>query len=147
VLVNFLSRLIERVLPVTICSVTDRNSSVRPLTALQQAILDFVWTNGPSTGDTIRVALLPKHPLKDSSVRTLLRRLESRGYLRHETHGKSFVYSAAIPAQRVAANGVRQIIKRFCEGSVDVFLAGMVDEKVLTAEQLERLAKKVRAGR
>ena len=124
---------------------TSRNSSNRPLTPLQQAILDFLWTNGPATGEAVRAALLPAHLLKDSSVRTLLRRLEIQGYLRHETEGKTFVYSAAMPARKVAANGVRQIIQRFFAGSVDVFLAGMVDEKILTAAQLERLAKKVRA--
>lgn len=124
---------------------TLRNASSRNLTPLQQAILDFLWTNGPATGDAIREALLPAHPLKDSSVRTLLRRLESQGYLEHEMEGKAFVYRASLPARKVAANGVRQIIQRFCEGSVDVFLAGMVDEEVLTAEQLEKLAKKVRA--
>lgn len=126
---------------------TVRNSSHRSLTPLQQAILDFLWANGPATGEAVREALLPSHPLKDSSVRTLLRRLETQGYLRHETEGKSFVYSATMPARKLAANSVRQIIQRFCAGSVDVFLAGMVDEKILTAAQLERLARKVREGK
>ena len=124
---------------------TLRNNEGRSLTPLQQAILDFLWSNGPATGEAVREALMPRHPLKDSSVRTLLRRLENQGYLQHSIEGKSFLYRPAMPARKVAANSVRQIIERFCAGSVDVFLAGMVDEKVLTAEQLERLAKKVRA--
>jgi predicted transcriptional regulator len=127
--------------------VTIRNSEGRSLTPLQQAILDFLWSNGPATGEAVREALMPRHPLKDSSVRTLLRRLENQGYLQHSIEGKSFLYSPTAPARKVAANGVRQIIQKFCAGSVDVFLAGMVDEKVLTTEQLERLAKKVRAGK
>lgn len=117
------------------------------MTPLQQAILDFLWRQGPATAEAIREGLLPQHPLKDSSVRTLLRRLESQGYLQHETEGKAFLYRAALPARKLAAKGIREIIERFCAGSVDVFLAGMVDEKVLTAEQLERLAKKVRAAK
>jgi predicted transcriptional regulator len=124
--------------------VTDSNTHSKPLTPLQQAILDVVWSNGPSTADQIRQALEPRHPLKDSSVRTLLRRLEAQGYLEHTAEGKTFLYSATTPARGVAARAVRNIIERFWSGSVEQFLTGMVDEKVLTAAQIERLARKVR---
>jgi hypothetical protein len=40
---------------------------------------------------------------------------------------------------------VRNIIDRLCAGSVEQFLTGMVDEKVLSVEQLERLARRVRS--
>ena len=124
---------------------TARNTPHRGLTALQQAILNFLWSEGPATAEQVREALLPKHPLKDSSVRTLLRRLEAQDYLSHRLEGKSFVYEAAVPARSLAARAVRNIIERFCGGSEEQFLVGMVDEKVLSAEQIERLAKKVRS--
>ncbi len=123
---------------------TDRNVSERPLTDLQQAILDFIWSQGSVTSEQVREALLPKHPLKDSSIRTLLRRLEERGYISHRLDGKVFVYRAKVRAQGVAARAVRQIIERFCSGSVEQFLVGMVDEKVLSMEELRRLTRKVR---
>jgi BlaI family penicillinase repressor len=124
--------------------VTQSNTSHRTLTALQQAILDFLWSKGPATADQVREALLPRHPLKDSSVRTLLRRLETQGYLSHSLSGKTFVYEATAPARSLAARAVRHIIDRFCAGSVEQFLVGMVDEKVLSVQQIERLARKVR---
>jgi predicted transcriptional regulator len=105
-----------------------------------------LWTGGPATAETIREQLGGRHPLKDSSVRTLLRRLEARGFVTHTLDGKVFVYAAKAPAQRVAAKAVRSIIDRFWSGSIEQFLTGMVDEKVLSASELERLAKKVRAG-
>ena len=123
---------------------TRRNDSTHPLTELQQAILDFVWANGPASADAIRQGLHPKHPLKDSSVRTLLRRLEARGLLSHRVEGKVFIYEADVPSQRMAAGAVRHIIRRFFSGSVEQLLVGMVDEKVLSADELERLARKVR---
>ena len=118
---------------------TPRDTSRRPLTDLQQAILEFIWTHGPSTSERLREGLARAHPLKDSSIRTLLRRLEERGYLTHRTDGKMFVYRATAARHRVAARAVRQIIDRFCAGSVDQFLVGMVDENVLSAEALQRL--------
>jgi predicted transcriptional regulator len=125
--------------------VTTRNISTHPLTELQQAILDVLWEQGPATAEDVRKALRPKHPLTDSSVRTLLRRLEPRGYVSHRTEGKVFIYKAEIPSQSVAARAVQNIIRRFCAGSVEQFLTGMVDERIVSADELQRLAKKVKA--
>ncbi len=123
---------------------TDRNISRRPLTELQQAILDFIWANKSATSEEIREGLRTRYPLKDSSVRTLLRRLEARGYVSHRLDGKVFVYRATVAAQSVAARAVQHIIDRFCAGSVEQFLVGMVDERVLSVRELERLARKVK---
>jgi predicted transcriptional regulator len=117
------------------------------LTELQQAILDRLWSGGPATADQIREALLPAHRLKDSSVRTLLRRLEVRGYVSHRLEGKTFVYEATIAPTRVAAHSVRQMIDRFWAGSVEQFLTGMVDEHILTATEIARLARQIRHPR
>ena len=122
---------------------TKRNSH-QALTALQQAILDRLWSAGPATADDVRRALRPKFPLKDSSIRTLLRRLEARGYVSHDVDGKMFVYRARLPARSVAARAVQHIIDRFCAGSVERFVIGMVDEKILSPRELKRLARKVR---
>jgi BlaI family penicillinase repressor len=124
--------------------VTDRNIARRPLTELQKAILDFVWSRGAVTSEQVREAISGRHPLKDSSVRTLLRRLESRGLLRHRIDGQVYVYEAAVPPGRLMARAVQQIIDRFCGGSVEKFLVGMVDERVLTAQEIERLARRVK---
>jgi predicted transcriptional regulator len=114
------------------------------LTELQQAILESIWKQGSLTADRVRESLLPKHRLKDSSVRTLLRRLENQGYLRHRLDGKTYVYEASESPASSAARTVRHLIERFWHGSAENFLVGMVDEKVLSADQLERLAKKVK---
>ena len=124
---------------------TDSNKRTRPLTELQQAIVDFVWSHGPATAEQVREGLTPKHPLKDSSVRTLLRRLEAQGYLDHRVSGQTFLYRATASSHSLAARTVRQLIDRFWAGSAEQFVVGMVDEKVLSVEELRRLAKKVRS--
>jgi BlaI family transcriptional regulator, penicillinase repressor len=124
--------------------VTRRNTSSRSLTELQQAILNVIWSSGSATSDQVRQALRSTHPLKDSSVRTLLRRLEARGYLSHRLEGSTFVYRANVRASHVAARAVRHIIDRFWAGSVEQFLVGMVNEKVISAAEIERLARKVK---
>jgi predicted transcriptional regulator len=123
--------------------VTHRDITKRPLTELQQAILDLIWSNGPSTSENVRHGLRHRHPLKDSSVRTLLRRLEQRGFLRHSVEGKVFLYTATVRPHSIAARAVQRIIKRFCSGSTEQFLIGMVDENVLSEEEIRTLAEKI----
>jgi predicted transcriptional regulator len=96
------------------------------------------------TAERVRAALAPRHPLTDSSVRTLLRRLEARGYLTHHVAGKVFVYEAVVPPGRMAARAVQQIIERFWSGSTEQFLVGLVDEKVLSPDALERMARRIK---
>lgn len=117
------------------------------MTELQQAIVDFIWSSRSATAEQVREGLAPKHTLKDSTARTLLRRLEERGFLTHRVEGKVFVYEAAVPPQSLAARAVQQIIERFWAGSAEQFLAGMVDEKVLTAAQIRKLADKVKKSK
>jgi predicted transcriptional regulator len=124
--------------------VTSRDIKGPSLTELQQAILDFIWSNGDSTAEQVREGIRAQHPLKDSSVRTLLRRLEARGVLTHRLDGKVFIYRAAVEQRGFAARAVRHIIDRFCAGSAEQFLMGMVDEKVLTKAELQKLARKIR---
>lgn len=122
---------------------TRRNTSSQPLTPLQQAILKFIELKGPVTAEQVREGVMREHPLKDSSVRTLLRRLEARGLVSHALEGKTFVYSSEMAATSVAAAAVRRLIDGFWKGSADEFLTGLVDEKVLSAADLRRLAKRV----
>jgi predicted transcriptional regulator len=126
---------------------TIRNSSKHPLTELQQAILDFIWEKGPTTSEQIREGLHSRHPLKDSSIRTLLRRLEARGYVSHRLQGKVFVYQAKVRQQSMAAKAVQHIIDRLCAGSVEQFLTGLVDEEVLSMSEIRRLTRKVGKGK
>src|SRR6185436_15994092 len=98
---------------VTVCHMTVRNINSKPPTKLQQAILDFIWSNATATAEQVRVAIAEAHPLRESSIRTLLRRLEAQGYLTHSVEGQTFVYRAVERRESVAAGAVRSVIERF----------------------------------
>jgi BlaI family penicillinase repressor len=110
---------------------------------LEQIVLDWLWQAGPSTAEACREALASTHPMKDSTIRTVLRRLEEKGFLTHEVRGRTFVYRPAQARQKVAGRAAKQIIDRFCGGSVEQFLVGMVDSDVLGPKELERLARRI----
>lgn len=105
--------------------------------------MSVVWERGSATGEEVRTSLALRHPMKESTARTVLTRLEEKGYLKRRVDGRINVYSGVDAPQEVAAGAVRQIIDRLCGGSVEQLLIGMVDDRVLSEEELQRLAKKI----
>jgi len=114
---------------------------------VEQMVMDFVWTHGPCTAESCREALAATRPMKDSTVRTVLRRLEQKGFVAHAVEGRTFVYRAAEARQNVAVRAVKSIIDRFCGGSAEELVLGMVNSAVIDRSQLERLARKVAGGK
>ena len=115
------------------------------LGSLEQKVLEFLWKRGPSTGEAVRTALGRKAPLNDSTIRTVLRRLEEKQFVTHRLEGRQFLYSSTRLPRKVAADAVRDILKRFCRGSLEELLAGMVDHHVVEASELRRLTEKIEA--
>jgi BlaI family transcriptional regulator, penicillinase repressor len=116
---------------------------LKNLGEVEQAVMDYIWVNGPSTAESCREALASSRPMKDSTIRTVLRRLEEKGYLIHEIDGRTFIYKASDARENVAVRAVRGIIDRFCGGSAEQLVLGMVDNAVLDRKQLERLARRI----
>jgi BlaI family penicillinase repressor len=108
-------------------------------------VMDFVWSHGPVSSEACREALAATRPMKESTIRTVLRRLEAKGFVAHETSGRTFIYRAAEARQNVAVRAVKSIIDRFCGGSAEQLVIGMVDNAVLDRRQLERLMQKIAA--
>lgn len=117
----------------------------RTPTPLEQLLLDYVWAHPDSTAEACREGIGPERALKDSTIRTILRNLEEKRYVTHSVTGRTFVYRAADSRRNVAVEAVRQLIDRFCEGSVEELLVGLVDNQVLEPKQLRRLAEKIAA--
>jgi BlaI family transcriptional regulator, penicillinase repressor len=115
----------------------------KPPTPLEQIVLDYVWANPRCTAETCREGLASQRKLKDSTIRTILRNLEEKGYVTHSVDGRTFVYRAADTKRNVAVQAAQQLIERFCGGSVEELLVGLVDNQVLQPKQLQRLAEKI----
>src|SRR5277367_4275992 len=114
---------------------------------VEQMVMDFVWTHGPCTAESCREALAATRPMKDSTVRTILRRLEQKGFVAHAVEGRTFVYRAVEARQNVAVRAVKSIIDRFCGGSAEELVVGMVNSAVIDRDLLDRLARKVAQGK
>src|SRR5579863_8847988 len=131
---------------VTYCNATmtnTRQARLKNLGEVEQVVMDYIWANGPSTSEACRESLAASRPMKDSTIRTVLRRLEEKGFLTHEIDGRTFIYRASHARANVAVRAVKSIIDRFCGGSAEELVLGMVDNAVLDRKQLERLARRI----
>ena len=79
---------------VTLQSETLTKTSRRSLSELERQILEVLWLRELASADQVGVALAPKRALKDSTIRTILRRLGEKGYVRFKIEGQTYVYSA-----------------------------------------------------
>jgi BlaI family penicillinase repressor len=116
------------------------------LSPLEHDVMEIVWRAGSATADDVRDALTGRD-LKNATVRTLLRRIEEKGYLAHKVEGRAFVYTATKAPSSEAVGAVRRIVDRFCGGSVEQLLVGLLEARVVDPAQLEALSKKVARAR
>src|ERR1700740_3201709 len=110
-------------------------TSARPaLGDLEHELLTILWKHGEMTATAVRKHVARK--LKDPTIRTVLRRLEEKGYVTHTVVGGMFIYRARESAEAAAATAVRSIVDRFCGGSLERVLQGLVDNGFAGVNQL-----------
>jgi BlaI family transcriptional regulator, penicillinase repressor len=108
---------------------------------LEREVMQLVWAHVPITAESVRERL--GRPLKESTVRTVLRRLEEKGFVTHDVEGRTFIFRPVQDRRKVAAKAVRRIADWFCDGSIEDVLVGIVDAKMLNEKQLELLSKRI----
>ncbi len=109
------------------------------LTEREAQIMAVLWDQGLSTAEQVRENLPDK--LHDSTVRTLLRILESKGYVRHQVRGKAYVYRPAVKRASAERKALRSLIKRLFGGSPEALVLRLIEDEQLTPEQLVQLKR------
>jgi BlaI family transcriptional regulator, penicillinase repressor len=107
------------------------------LTGRESEIMDVLWALGAATAEQVREGL--DGSSHDSTVRTLLRILEQKGYVAHEVRGKAFLYRAAVPRQKAQRKALRTILARFFSGSAEDLVLRLIEDELITPEQLDAL--------
>ena len=118
-------------------------SQRKPPTPLEQLVLDYVWAHPDCTAEAVREGLAMQRKLKDSTIRTILRKLGEKRYVNHKVEGRTFLYRALDSRRNVAVQAVQQVVERFCNGSLEVLLVGLVDNRLIDRQQLLRLEAQI----
>lgn len=112
-------------------------------------LMEVLWDHGPSTVAEVRERV--SDDLAYTTVLTMLRTLESKGYVTHDADGKAHRYSALIEREAARRSALRAMSEKFFKGSTAMLLNHLVADEKLSPEDVRRLrallAKRVKKGR
>ena len=104
-------------------------------------VMGVLWDLGSGTVAEVRDRL--PADLAYTTVLTILRNLEAKGYVRHEEEGRAHRYFPRVRQQVAQRNALRRLVDTLFTGSPEALLAQLVDEHDLTADDLRRIARKI----
>jgi len=113
------------------------------LSRRERQIMDVLFSRGRATGPEIQEGL-PDKP-NYSSVRTILRVLERKGFVRHVEEGLRYVYEPTVPRRAASRSALQRIIRTFFDGSAKDAVAALLDPAAfhLSDEELKELSQMI----
>jgi BlaI family penicillinase repressor len=122
-------------------------AALRHLSRRERQIMDVLFQRGRATAVEVQAAL--PDPPSYSAVRALLRILEDKGHIRHETEGPRYVYMPRLDRDRARRSALRHLVTTFFDGSVAQAAAALLDQggRRLSDEELERLSAQIARAR
>ena len=102
-------------------------------------VMAVLWDHGPSTVSEVRERL--EDPLAYTTVLTVLRTLEAKGFVSHEEEGKAHRYAPLVARDRAGKTALGHVLDKIFGGSREMLLANLVKERGVDAAELRRLRK------
>lgn len=107
------------------------------LTDREADLMEVLWEQGASTVAEVREHL--GDPLAYTTVLTILRTLENKGYVAHHEDGRAHRYHALVERERAQRSALRTLAHKLFEGSTALLLTQLVSDEDLTADELRRI--------
>ena len=100
-------------------------------------LMEVLWDDGPSTVAEVRKRLKVK--LAYNTVLSILRTLETKGYVGHEEEGRAHRYVARVAREAARHSALRQLSSKLFKGSVELLMTSAVSDKKLSDEEIRRI--------
>lgn len=113
---------------------------------VQLEIMQVLWSSGPSTARQITDALNARNPIAHSTVQTLLRKMEAKGVVTHDSGVRIFVFRALCKEEEVNETAFRDVLTRLFAGSVTDLVAHLLKHEKITNAELMELRRLVDAA-
>lgn len=118
----------------------DASADKGELTNRESAIMRVLWELGEGTAEQVRGLLADES--HDSTVRTMLRVLETKGYLERDSKGRAHVYRPIVDQRKVQGGAIRSVLNRLFGGSAPELVLRLLEDEYLTPEQLDDIKKR-----
>jgi len=114
------------------------------LTEREAQIMEILWSQGEATAESVRQAL-PDEP-HDSTVRTLLRVLKDKGYVR-VVGRQPATYQPRVSREQAQSTAARSLLARFFGGAAHALVLRLLEDEQLTPSQIDQLRKTLQSRR
>ncbi|MPZ18539.1 MAG: BlaI/MecI/CopY family transcriptional regulator [Luteitalea sp.] len=111
------------------------------LTPQELAIMKVVWRLGTSTVRDVHDTLRARRPIAYTTVLTMMRILEAKGYVKKSKGERAHVYRPAKPRHQVVGGMVREFVNRVFDGAAEPLLLHLAKDARLTDEEREELLR------
>ena len=117
------------------------------LSRRERQILDILYQRGKASAGDVLAAM--EDPPSYSAVRAMLRILEEKGHVRHETEDLKYVYAPTVPREKAKRSAVKHLLETFFAGSPEQAMAALLDvsSRRLTREELDRMSRMIEEAR
>ena len=117
------------------------------LSRREREIMEILYQRGKASASDVREAMndAPGY----SAVRAMLRVLEEKGHLKHESEGLKYVYAPVVNRDRAKRSAVKHLVDTFFRDSPEQVVASLLDvsSRRLTHEELDRMAEMIDKAR
>ena len=100
-------------------------------------VMEVLWARGSGTVTEVREAL--EDEMAYTTVLTVLRRLDEKGYVGHEEEGRAHRYHPLVERQAARESALDRLTRKLFEGSPELLLTHLVSRRKLSEAQLKRL--------
>jgi predicted transcriptional regulator len=118
------------------------NSEIR-LGRLELQIMNVVWDRGKATVHDVKKALSRRKPAY-STILTMMRKLEAKGYLEHDVDERTYVYRPTISQEAVRHGILGDILDRLFEGSASLLLNSLAEQNRIGEKEQREIQKLIR---
>jgi predicted transcriptional regulator len=113
---------------------------VHIILAVREAeLMEVLWRLGPSTVAEVREELTDN--LAYTTVLTILRNLEEKGYVRHQTEGRAHRYGPVVARDAARNSALKDLAAKFFGGSIELLMTHLVSDEKLGDKEIERIRK------
>jgi BlaI family transcriptional regulator, penicillinase repressor len=114
------------------------------LTPQELELMKIVWQKGQATVRDVYETLLEHRKIAYTTVMTMMRVLEKKGYVKTQRVNRAYVYRPARPQRQVVRSMVREFVDRVFNGSAQPLLVHLVEDRRLSPEEVEELERLIR---
>jgi len=111
------------------------------LTDAEARIMAVLWRRDSATVADVVRTLSTKRPVTYSTVQTLLRILETKGYVAHEKIARAFLYRPLVDERQARRRALRHLVSRLFEGSPSLLVLNVLDDEELDPAELQRVKR------